>query len=253
MRILSNAIPKSIRQLARTWIDHLAFERKLRRATPVLVYQMGKVGSLSVHGSLVKQYPGVVVHAHRFDADHSDQPTRRLYRWTLAEARPLNVISLTREPVSRNVSAFFQCFERETGMAPRDAAFSIEQLTTMFVERFDHELPLNWFDRHIRANLGIDVYATPFPEDGVGVYVSGRIRLLVIRSEMDDGAKEQAIGSFLDLPGFQLSNTNRAEEKDYAALYQQFRRDAVLPESYIATMRSSRYYGHFYGQLDRES
>lgn len=251
MFVLKRCLPQPIRRLARTWIDHLACERKLRRATPVLVYQMSKVGSLSVHVSLQHQYSGAVIHTHHFVPDHPDPHVRRLHRWAFTEGRPLNVISLTRDPVSRNVSAFFQCFEQMTGVAYADARFSVAELKAIFLENYWHDHPLHWFDKHVLTNFGIDVFASPFPAEGFCDYQCGNVRLLVIRSEIADAMKVQAIGRFLDLPSFQLSRTNIGDEKDYAATYQAFKREVKLPADYIERMCRSKYFSHFYDEATR--
>ena len=253
MRVFAKVIPSSLKHLARTWIDEIKFERKLRRATPVLIFQMGKVGSLSVHNSLARQYQGAVVHAHRFDINHKNLQIQRLHRWALSENKPVNVISLTREPVSRNVSAFFQCFERETGVAPADSTFSHDELKSIFLARFDHDLPLQWFDRNIREFFDIDVFAAPFPAEGIRVFKRDRVRLLVLKSEINDAQKERAVTEFLGLPGFHLENTNCGIEKNYASLYAAFKGAAKLPSSYLDRMCTSRYFTHFYDQATRDS
>jgi Putative capsular polysaccharide synthesis protein len=246
MVLPARLMPNRLKHLARKWMNRLAFESKLRIATPVLVFQMGKVGSLSVHESLRRQHPGNVVHTHRFTADHDDSQVRRLFRWAFLQARPLDVISLTREPVSRNISAFFQNLERETGSPFAESRFSLEELRTIFLERYDHELPLEWFDRNIRAIFGIDVFATPFPACGVETYERGKVRLLVIRSEIDDTAKVRAIGDFLGLPAFRLVNTNVGADKEYADVYRAFKSQVQLPREYVERMRGSKYFRHFY-------
>lgn len=248
MRVLTRMVPGPIKHLARIWIQRIAFEQKLRRGTPVLVFQMGKVGSLSVQVSLSQQYAGAVVHTHRFFAEHHDAQVRRLHRWAFAQARPLNVISLTREPVGRNVSAFFQCFERETGVAYSNARFSLEELRSIFLAKYIHDLPADWFDKNILANFGIDVFARPFPTEGTCVYTRNNIRLLVVRSEIDDRAKVAAISDFLGLRGFRLENTNIGDEKEYASTYKAFKRQIKLPAEYVERMGASKYFRHFYDQ-----
>ena len=57
----------------------------LKRATPVLVYQMGKVGSSSVGKSLAASYPGIAVNAHDFSNSHHKWTVRRLYRAVMLE------------------------------------------------------------------------------------------------------------------------------------------------------------------------
>lgn len=248
MSILTQVVPGPIKRLARTWIDHLSYERMLRRSTPVLILQVGKVGSVSVRDSLKKHYAGAVVHAHRLFPEHHDWQVRRLHRWAVSEGRPLNVISLTREPVGRNVSGFFQCFERETGVPHENANFTVQELKSIFLEKYVHDLPLNWFDKNILATFGIDVFATPFPASGFAVHARGNVRLLVIRSEIDDAAKAGAISSFLNMPGFQIENSNIGDEKDYAQTYKAFKREVRLPAAYVERMCASKYFKHFYDE-----
>jgi hypothetical protein len=109
-------------------------------------------------------------------------------------------------------------------------------------------LPLEWFDKNIRANFDIDVFAEPFPENGVAVYTRNNIRLLVLRSEIADALKVRAIGDFLGLARFQLANTNLAAAKDYAAMYHDFQDRVHLPIGYVERMCLSRYFAHFYDE-----
>ncbi|MEO0473001.1 MAG: hypothetical protein AAF206_25510, partial [Bacteroidota bacterium] len=74
----------------------LVFERLLDKVPPVYVYQMGKVGSMSVYKSLERQYPGAVLQGHNFRADNPDALVRKLYQHTFARQKPLKVISMTR-------------------------------------------------------------------------------------------------------------------------------------------------------------
>ena len=122
--------------------DRILFKRYLRNDIPVLIYQMGKVGSKSVFWSLSRQYPGVVLHTHYFNADHTNWRVRRLYHWVVAGAMPLIIISLTRDPISRNVSAFFENFERFTAVPFHKANLSLEELKAIFLTKYKHEQPL---------------------------------------------------------------------------------------------------------------
>jgi len=241
-------IPKPVRLSIMQWVNQYHYLRKLRRATPVLVYQMGKVGSYSIYQSLLKQYPGVVLHSHNFLLNHEQLQLRHLYYWAILKAQPLKVISLTREPIGRNVSAFFENFERDTGVPYANASFSIEELKEIFLSKYRHKIPLRWFDNNILENFGIDVYSTPFPENGIQTYSHNNIMLLVMRSEINDCEKIKAIGDFLGLERFTLQNTNKGDEKDYSLTYKAFKNEVKFPPSYIGEMCESKYFNHFYGK-----
>src|SRR5205823_119506 len=103
-------------------------EHKYGISAPIIVYQMGKVGSMSVYESLKKLDLDVPVY-HCHVLNHLEQVERRV-KDTLANpvgtlavveqgkqirelmladpGRKWNLVSLVREPVARNVSHFFQ-------------------------------------------------------------------------------------------------------------------------------------------------
>lgn len=248
MDILKQVIPKPFKLLIKKWADLILFELKLRRATPIFVYQMGKVGSSSVYRSLLKQYAGVVLHAHSFSPNHKNSHIRRLYQWAILKSQSLNVISLTSEPIDRNVSAFFQNFERDTGVPYANSSFSFKELNTIFLSNYMSDIPLEWFDKNILANFGIDVFATQFPENGTSTHSHKNTKLLVIRSEISDDDKGKAIVDFLGLTSFKLHRTNIGEEKDYSKTYKNFKDKVLLPSDYVARMCDSRYFNHFYSK-----
>lgn len=250
---LKNAIPKPLRQFSRELTDAFRFRRDIGRAVPVLVYQMGKVGSSSVYRSLTGQYAGVVGHSHVFCAGHHRPLVRRLYEHVMIKSQPLKVISLTREPVGRNVSAFFQNFERFTGVPFIQSEFSIEELRDIFLKNYDHEIPLTWFDNNILSNFGIDVFSTPFPVNGIGRYQNRNVELLVMRLGITDEEKIAAIQEFLELDRFELININLGAKKFYSQAYRDFAGSIKLPLDYLDQMYSSNYFRHFYSEDRRRA
>ncbi|MDZ7771579.1 MAG: putative capsular polysaccharide synthesis family protein [Balneolaceae bacterium] len=248
-------IPEEWRQRIRYHLDPLlAAGRffKLRRGwdphVPVFVFQMGKVASSSIYNSLYESYPGIVVHDHSFRAGHPNLWVRKLHRWYhKAEKRPLKIISPVREPVGRNVSAFFHNFERDTGVPYREHTFSLEELRTLFLENYPHRIPLIFFDK-MEKHFGIDVYAHPFPRDkGWRVLENGRgVELLILHHDLPDPQKEKIIGTFTGLSAFELVNANVGRNKVYAHTYRDFRERVKLPEAYLDRMAGSRYFRHFY-------
>ena len=224
------------------------FSRWLEAARPVLVYQMGKVGSTSVGRSLAATHPGISVNTHDFFAGHNNRMVRRLYRAVTEEGVPLDVVTLIREPVGRNISAFFENYELDTGVSFQKSDFTAAQLRELFLANYRHDRPLEWFENHIERNFGIDVYASPFPEKGYATYERGPVRLLVVRAEIPDAVKEEAIREFVDLQAFQLVRANVGDEKIYADQYKAFKREVRLPAEYLDRMCTSRYFTHFYSQ-----
>ena len=247
------------------------------RGEPIVVYQMGKVGSSTVYRSL--RSLGLrrqVHHVHLLnELDEIEERVRRRYpdpvgtlaqiekgrrlrRRVLPNRRTTwNVISLVRDPVQRNVSAFFESltevipdvYERQE----RDDIAPAE-LENAFLDRFDHDAPLSWFQSQLEPVFGIDVFAAPFDtEQGYATYEGPGARLLVIRLENLMEYGQTAIGEFLGLDQFELVTANIARDKRYANLYSEFERSVTLPVSYLERMYESRFARHFYRAAEIEA
>ncbi|MCH8514225.1 MAG: putative capsular polysaccharide synthesis family protein [Kiritimatiellae bacterium] len=233
----------------RNWIVwNAGFCRRLGRYEPVFVYQMGKVASRSIHEPLDEIYPGAVVHGHRFDPEYPQGEVVELYkRWERGKLKlPLHIISLARNPIDRNVSAFFQNFEHYTGQKPREWRGSMRDLLDCFLEVFPHHIPLIWFDHSLKQNFGVDVYARPLKKEGWSVHETKDVRALVMRVEIPDEEKTRAVRSFLELDEFSVARNNKSGKKDYGSLYAKFKKEVKLPRDYVLRMLDSKYFRHFY-------
>jgi hypothetical protein len=217
-------------------------------APPVLIFQFGKVGSSSLLDSLAPQWPGLVVHAHTLKKRENEPEHMAVARKFLSEKKdPVFVITLVRDPIGRNISAFFQNFERETGVSERQChTLPIEHLIEVFLSKFPHDFPLNWFNEHLKEATGIDVFEHEFPKSGVQIIRRGNVNLLVMVSEIPDWMKEAAVKQFLALDEFRLRSANVGSKKRYAATYRQFLQSFVAPNWYVQRMYGSQFFQHFY-------
>jgi len=242
------ALIYKIRCRTRESIIKTRFKRSLKKATPVIVYQMGKVGSSSIYDSLRKQYKGVVLHRH--ELEKSDWQGQMLIELAMKQHKPLKIISLTREPVGRNISAFFQNFELITGIKPENSTYSTAELQNIFLSSpvMDHTVPLKWFDDNILKHFGINIYSTPFPEKGWKIFRNGNTEVLVIKSEISDEVKTKVLSEFTGLNEFNLYAANVGESKDYGNMYSLFRKEMKLPASYIDMFYTSPFIKYFYSE-----
>jgi hypothetical protein len=251
MRLALRSLASELRITARNFRDYLRREaiirRKLKAARPLLIYQAGKVGSSSFEHSLFPAWPGLMVHAHAIDP-HPDETFELIGMRELVYKKklPINIISLVREPIGRNVSAFFQNFDKYLGGERQRGNLSVDELINVFFEKYPHDVALSWYDRRMKADFGIDVYDYPFPDAGVQVIEKDHVRLLLMRSEVDDETKETAVRDFLGLKEFQLKRANSATQKAYFETYRSFKSKFVPPDWYIERMYESRYFKHFY-------
>ena len=224
----------------------IEIQQRLQNEIPVFVYQMGKVGSTSIYRSLKKAYSGAVFHGHYFDAFHSEFSLRQLHAWYIQQpARKIKLISLIREPVTRNISAFFQNFKRDTGMQIEKCRKSMHELRDMFLLNYPHEIPWVWFDNNIKKNFGIDVYEHPFGAQGHLVIEHANVELLILRCDLPDSKKSELIGDFVGLPSFSIANSNVSAEKEYSQYMDAFK-SIKLPLWYLHRLSATKYMKHFY-------
>lgn len=254
---------------------------------PLLIYQMGKVGSKTIQGSLRNvELDRRVFHVHFLTPDRVEktEKERRKYLGTSKRGlldhvwqyqyllkqlkRGLNgrkwkVITLTREPIGRNLSTFFENLDVELLDADRrykiqsdyydfEIVVDIEdmdELTQLFFERLPHDRPLVFFDQEIKNMLGVDLFASEFPiSKGYKVYEGELADVLLIRVEDLNDCARDAFKEFLNIEGFTLTNENIGSEKVYAPLYEKLKRSMILPKAYVERMYTSKYARHFYSE-----
>jgi hypothetical protein len=239
------------------WLIHI------RKKIPVIVYQMGKVGSLSIKNSLEKAGISPLFHVHRMNpVNIQDVHEEYLQRNQKPQDESLGlflcreiglrkikakVISSFREPIGRNISAFFQNLEIISHKPNVKDNANVQDLILEFLSKYPHHVPLHWFDIELGKVLDINVYAYPFPKDrGYLIIRKNKIDLLILKLEVPDAIKELAISEFLQIDDFHLLKKNIGEEKEYSSIYQNFKRNIKLPSDYVDLMMNSKFTRHFY-------
>jgi glucosyl-dolichyl phosphate glucuronosyltransferase len=239
-------------------------------ADPILVYQMGKVGSTTVLESLERAgLPNPIFHLHaladvgRYRDDHLAAGAGIPYHLELGEAvaaelqhalgKRCRIISLVRDPIAVQVSGLFEVpqfahddVRRATdGIDPQKAA---ERLGASLVEPGALDYVFEWFDREIKKVFGIDVFARPFPKaEGAAVFRGERADLLLLRLEDLDRVGPAAIGEFLGLgKPIKLVAANVRADKPQAQSYSQLKAHLKLDPGPCEAIYSSRFATHFY-------
>jgi hypothetical protein len=244
------------------WVFEVALDR-LEEATSngrkiVLVYQMGKVGSASYAQNLSHSEDIAVFHVHRMGKTQNEQMIaynlgrRRVPRaikdreWQAiaqfikSRQAEIHVVSAMRDPIARNISAFFQNLELED-------VKNVEALIDRFLRCYAHDVPLRWFDEQFRDVLGIDIFRFPFNrEQGWDCFRDQQFNCLLLTAEINDAVKLQAIKSFLEIDLRAIERRNEGSRKAYAELYQRFKGQITLPETYLARLLESKVVKHFY-------
>lgn len=232
---------------------------------PILVYQMGKVGSRSAVKAIEERTDRPIFHIHQLDPEilagvakqnvdaGNDIPPHieagRIVNETIVgPGRPADVVTLVREPIGRNISAFFQnlnIFVPKANATP-------QEMVDAFVERYPHSQPATWFQREIGKSLGIDVFATPFDiARGWQVYERGPYRMLLMRCESPDETKAEAIADFFGWSGVEVKRVNMGDNKKYKKQYLAFKDLARFPSSFVDKLLDTEYARHFYTEDER--
>lgn len=260
--------------------------KKKYRKPPLLIYQMGKVGSSTIQKSLDSLNLGMpIFHVHYLSESRVEdlEKERRIYfrtekygllkrpwlyqylRKALSnrfDGQKWKIISLTRDPIARNLSAFFENLEftqiNENGSYLVESAYykiralkvninNLENLVSLFFDRLYHESPLDFFDRELKKVFGIDVYSSEFPKSkGYKVYEGEKADALIIRLENLNQCGQLAFKKFFNIDSVNLIGSNIGSEKEYATLYSRFKKDIRFPDSYINKLYQSKYVQHFY-------
>jgi hypothetical protein len=282
-RGLRGRVKRNVQSLSER-AEQFRLEYKYRRAhkkfgieNPIIVHQMGKVGSRSFYYSLKAldldvpvyhthvlahldeyqaavraQFPDPTPYLNSIDAGRTVRAEIEKQRW-----KQWNVISIVRAPIPRSISQYFETLHTRLPRAWERIAngeLTVQDLQTDYIGNFQDTSPLNWFEDQIHDPFGIDVYATPFEtRRGYQIYAKDSIRLLIVRLEDADSVIGTAMRDFLGLENFALLKYNETQSKHYSALYQKFSQSLRLPNPFIEQMHGTRYARHFYTPAELEA
>lgn len=249
-KVLLNLIPRSIKNLLRGWWERRRYDLQFLRSPspatlPVIILQPGKVGSMSLFRSLQKTYKGPVIHSHTFANKDDSYSVRKLVKWHQS-GKPFYVISFIREPISRNVSAFFEIYEHYMGVHPRHSKHTVQELKSIFLRDYDHNGGAIWYRQYLESTLGIFPTQLPVHAPGYLRTTAGNIEFLMLKAELHDHEKIRLVKDFLGIAELNLVNINIAEKKDYATQYAEFKKTVRFSSEHVEALANCPYTRHFY-------
>ncbi len=246
--------------------------RRLQRInkTTTLIYTMGKVGSTELYNTIDNSHQ-----IHNLDSEAPAKnfsarftPSLRRYiiesvRWkllnrkllkSLSEAKrdkhSVKIITMVRDPVARNLSAFFQNLDQSQVTAKTS-------ITSDFFAYTNHLLPLTWFDVEFKKHLDIDIYRHPFDSTrGWERIRENGYDILILQLE-SLAHNVEIISDFIGSASYSLSQQkgtyNTGKTKWYAELYSSAKDHISFSEEYINLMYSSKFAKHFYSTHQLET
>ena len=266
------ASPQPLRRRVRAWRHRIRNRRQIDTALSsgaeiVLLHQMGKVGSSSVRDTL-RSMDGVCVFqthwcnernlAHRAGVVHEDRRISNrygdrdhfgamLHHRIIEPGLATKVITMVRDPIARNVSSYFQHLDEIWGVRRAHEQIDLDELLRGFYEVFEHDEPLSWFDTEIHDLFNIDVYASTFDsERRWSLLEAAPWSVLVMRADLPDAGKQQAMNELLGRTVPVLSRSNVGEDKGYASVYTAFKERLELPVTYLDRFYDAPCTRHFF-------
>lgn len=251
------------------WAFQKAKKRLASDQKPVVIYGMGKVGSLSLYHSIKAQTSIPTFHVHSLNKERIDweyetcrkkgwwpdskNPGDLIYRHKIQQSAPVSIITTIREPIERNISAFFEVFRYYNNINASDYKGDATFLQAQFLKLVPHDYPLTWLDDELKKMLNINVFNSPFEvQKKYQIYQKENIDLLLMRVDLSDTEKEQQVQELLGVSKLKLERHNIGNQKDYAKLYKTFKSQLELPQSYVEKMLTSKYCKHFYSMEERQ-
>ena len=213
---------------------------------PILVYQVGKVGSMSVYTSLLSRNMPAI-HTHQI----WDSPAKALL--ARADHKTTKIITMVREPIGRHLAEYME--NMDDGFldceAQMDLCQNIIDRFVLYQKTADTEF--DWFDQEIRRFTGIDIFDYPFDRvKGYGLIRQGEWEILVLKTEkLSDN--EKVIGEFAGIPNFKLKNDNVAGKKPYRYLYANLKHDLKISREIVEYYYTdNERMDHFYTEEEKQ-
>lgn len=151
-------------------------------------------------------------------------------------------ISLVRDPIARNLSAFFQNLhlmadEIRTEKDPK-------KMFEYFSNGYGHSLPLTWFDREFKAELGIDIFAQPFNQENKFVFKKAA-KTILFRVDCPDDVKSRVLSKALG-SDIKVGRVNDGANKDYNTIYNEMKNLVTFPAEFLNFMYDSKFVQYFW-------
>jgi len=227
-----------------------------------VIYTPGKVGSTTVARSL--RAAGVATHhihilRRRALIDRAraalaeDRLPLRHICTAMAERRGILknreaywIVTLVRDPVARSLSGFFETLHlRRDGLTEGSPP---ADLAAAFL-RGAGGVGLDWWEREMKGELGIDILTRRFDTDRRCADLEGD-RLTVFRTDCPDAEKAAVLTRRFGRE-IRLEPANVGAQKSYAAAYQGVRGTLRLPEALARRIYGSDYVRHFWTPEER--
>lgn len=251
------------------FLENIKFNWAIRRCDKViLILTPGKVGSTSVYHSLKKEFPQhLVMHLHTLTDEGMDIITKHylekkektlphhltrskvvINNWGLIKNKRIKIITLFREPISREVSGFFQDIIYEMGTTKGNIDQTIKMIKKKVYEMGPRLYEEDWIQSELVNNFNFNVYSEGFNvSKGYSSYASERGELLILRTDKLNDIFPEAMNHFFQSDKrFELIHSNIGEKKYYSESYKKTRSEIKINQSTLEQATESVFFQTFF-------
>jgi hypothetical protein len=237
---------------------------------PIVILTPGKVGSTSVEYTLKGEKKWNIFHIHNLNINTIRQikesnlltnrksiPLHLIVSGILSNKLkkyklPIYYITIVREPISREISSFFQNIDQvKDRVEGHRLDIDIEKSIELIQEKFHNNITSNlevWFKTEIEEAMGIDIFKKEYDyKKDYEIFSNGQHNLLIMRMETMNQVFPLAIKDFLNLEApLYLLNKNIGEKKYYSSDYSGIRARVRFRKKIIDNIIESKFFSHFY-------
>jgi len=267
--------------LLRYLVKRARFSYPALSGRPAVTYASYRTGSTAIHHAIRRAGIGVSVKAHmlalanmaervrdreRFAHAGSDIPKScHVGDWSVRlgivePRREADFVVLVRDPWAVAHSIFVLSGPRlypEFAAPPRDAserARLVDRAEEIIFGAFPREIMCRWIRNDLHAALGWDPLAHAFDsERGVSEYEHGPWRIQIMRSDIPDDRKSEALRGFFRRPSIMVERKNEALSKSHtSAAIAEIAREAIARRpAEVTAMIDDPVCAHYWSRADR--
>lgn len=251
-----------IRIISRGALNFFSVLKAMRKVKnlEIVIYTLGKSGSSSVFYTLMNELPFKNIFHLHFLSDHwiknifpGTPHERNIHkansyfkhlRNQKKTKKKIKYITLVREPISRDISGFFQNYRLSNFKIDKNNIESIRKT----ISNSGHELSTTWFDSDFLQHTNFDVFNTKFDKKkGYQIYeINQSEEVLIILTHRLSEVFEKAIFQFLNLEVEKLINFNISSNKKDAKVIQNLKNNYFEEDNVIDEVYSSKFMNHFF-------
>lgn len=230
----------------------------IRQHRPAIVYTPGRVGSMSLILALQ------AVNVFSFKVEFLDRETLGSVwfckKFIIGPQKPAKVITLVRDPIEILCSLFFSKLNRGRLSLTKEQAVVADHATLerIFLEEiidgdyFDQYL--RWYETEFTQHLHFNIYDHPFDTSTKQIIIEHhRYPTLILRSDLDNEAKEIAVKNFLNIPELEIENLNVKATRDNGQRYESFKENLCIPTETLQKIYHLNYAKHFFSPAEIET